>query len=222
MAMIATVQTAQAVVVTYNVSQTYAEPMLSYDTMFTGSFQYDTDTQTVSNLAGTLTQAMTCAGGGGVCNTLSLDNQLHAEYDATLGGLLVTTFKNTDTNTLSTMGGGDGWSPDSMPMYYGYPTGINPENAYARVFVNTTDPTAALTQAQINMLAYADCNPGSMMGAGMCMTGTTVEGYGQLGSMSGYPISQTIEVAPVPVPAAVWLFGSGLLGLVRVARRKAS
>lgn len=27
-------------------------------------------------------------------------------------------------------------------------------------------------------------------------------------------------VAPVPVPAAVWLFGSGLLGLVGVARRK--
>ena len=29
------------------------------------------------------------------------------------------------------------------------------------------------------------------------------------------------SVAPVPVPAAVWLFGSGLLGLAGVARRKA-
>ncbi len=29
-----------------------------------------------------------------------------------------------------------------------------------------------------------------------------------------------IELTPVPVPAAVWLFGSGLLGLVGVARRK--
>lgn len=28
------------------------------------------------------------------------------------------------------------------------------------------------------------------------------------------------DVAPVPVPAAVWLFGSGLLGLVGIARRK--
>jgi hypothetical protein len=27
-------------------------------------------------------------------------------------------------------------------------------------------------------------------------------------------------VSPVPIPAAVWLFGSGLLGLVGMARRK--
>jgi len=32
--------------------------------------------------------------------------------------------------------------------------------------------------------------------------------------------SQTVQLAAVPVPAAVWLFGSGLLGLVRIARRK--
>jgi len=33
-------------------------------------------------------------------------------------------------------------------------------------------------------------------------------------------ITYTYDVAAVPVPAAVWLFGSGLLGLVGVARRK--
>jgi hypothetical protein len=30
-----------------------------------------------------------------------------------------------------------------------------------------------------------------------------------------------VDLMPVPVPAAVWLFGSGLLGLVGVARRRA-
>lgn len=33
-------------------------------------------------------------------------------------------------------------------------------------------------------------------------------------------VSITTDVSAVPVPAAVWLFGSGLLGLVGVARRK--
>ena len=33
-------------------------------------------------------------------------------------------------------------------------------------------------------------------------------------------VSITADVPAVPVPAAVWLFGSGLLGLVGVARRK--
>jgi len=33
--------------------------------------------------------------------------------------------------------------------------------------------------------------------------------------------SYSLGVTAVPVPAAVWLFGSGLLGLVGVARRKA-
>jgi hypothetical protein len=32
----------------------------------------------------------------------------------------------------------------------------------------------------------------------------------------------TLSPAPIPVPAAVWLFGSGLLGLVGIARRKKS
>ena len=36
----------------------------------------------------------------------------------------------------------------------------------------------------------------------------------------GYTLHLEGTVAPIPVPAAVWLFGSGLLGLVGVARRK--
>ena len=31
-----------------------------------------------------------------------------------------------------------------------------------------------------------------------------------------------IEVSPVPLPAAIWLFGSGLIGLIGIARRKKS
>ena len=37
---------------------------------------------------------------------------------------------------------------------------------------------------------------------------------------AGLGLPGGLSVTPVPVPAAVWLFGSGLLGLVGVARRK--
>ena len=37
---------------------------------------------------------------------------------------------------------------------------------------------------------------------------------------NAYPFSVDLTVASVPVPAAVWLFGSGLLGLVGISRRK--
>jgi hypothetical protein len=36
------------------------------------------------------------------------------------------------------------------------------------------------------------------------------------------PLMAAVDVKAVPVPAAVWLFGSGLLGLVGVARRKSA
>lgn len=44
---------------------------------------------------------------------------------------------------------------------------------------------------------------------------TTLSGSMQV----NYWYTQEIEVAPVPLPAAAWLFGSGLLGLVGVAGR---
>jgi hypothetical protein len=59
------------------------------------------------------------------------------------------------------------------------------------IFVNTTDPTAALAQAQIDMLAYGDCTARGMM-MSTCMTGTTTAGYGRTGTMMGQPVSQVV------------------------------
>ena len=36
----------------------------------------------------------------------------------------------------------------------------------------------------------------------------------------GDPMARSGDVSAVPVPAAVWLFGSGLMGLLGLARRK--
>lgn len=217
----------QAHEVLYNVSMVFVEPQTDpKNTIFTGTFLFDEHSNTVSDLRGFLTQSMTGTGTGEPpfydMMQIELTHQLSVVADPVLGGLLVTTFLNNSTNTLSTLGGGDGWSPGTgLGLHYGISAGTaNPGNAYARIFVNTTDPTAALTQAQIDKLAYADCTPEGMMG-GSCMTGTTVAGYGALGTMDGYPISQTITVAvPEPETYALFLAGLGLLGAA--ARRRAA
>jgi hypothetical protein len=45
---------------------------------------------------------------------------------------------------------------------------------------------------------------------------------GEINTIAGYVDSTGQAASVVPVPAAVWLFGSGLIGLVGIARRKTS
>jgi hypothetical protein len=64
------------------------------------------------------------------------------------------------------------------------------------------------------------------LGNGKLRIGIHVTGFddGKSASFVNNPLSQFApipQVASVPVPAATWLLGSGLLGLVGVARRKA-
>jgi len=181
----------------YDVVETFHEPMTQpNDSIFTGTFTFDTTARTVSNLSGSLTQSMTKNGGvfGPPMTTVSLANQL-SSVAATLGGvdgLLVTTFALQTTNTFDP----SGFAPGGTE-YYGLSTGApNPKNggvgnAYAMIFVNTTDPTTALVQAQIDKLAYGDCTAGGMM-MNTCMTGTTMAGYGRTGTMMGQPVSQVV------------------------------
>jgi hypothetical protein len=188
------------VITRYSIVETFLEPDTQpNNSIFIGTFTLNSTTGTVSNLRGILSESMT--GGttpypNDTMTWLTLNNQLSSIFDQAAGGHLVTTFLLDVTNTLSTLGGGDGWSPGTgFGLHFGYPGGANPGNAYARIFVNVSDPTAPLTQAQIDRLAYADCAPGGMMGS-TCMTGTTIAGYGTVGTMSGFPISQVITRVP--------------------------
>ena len=175
----------------YSVVETFHEPMTQpNDTIFTGTFTFDATGKVVSNLMGSLTESMT----GPPMATVSLDYQL-SSTPVTLGGvdgLLVTTFALPTTNTFDP----SGFEPGGT-QYYGLSDGAqNPMmgglgNAYAMVFVNTTDPTTTLEQDQIDKLAYADCTAGGMMMT-TCMTGTTEAGYGQKGTMDGEPESQVV------------------------------
>ena len=178
----------------YTIVETFYEPMTQpNNSIFTGTFTYDATSKTVSNLTGSLTEAMSMSS---PMATVSLNNQL-SSVSTTLGGvngLLVTTFDLDTTNTFDP----SGFAPGGTE-YYGLSNGAtNPSsggvgNAYAMIFVNTADPTATPVQAQINMLAYADCTAGGMM-MDTCMTGTTVAGYGRVGTMNGYPQSQVITL----------------------------
>jgi hypothetical protein len=64
------------------------------------------------------------------------------------------------------------------------------------------------------MLSSADGNGDGIMGIPM-PTGGPFQGFN-----ANFSANMTSTAKPVPVPAAVWLFGSGLLGLVGIARRK--
>ena len=197
------------VITSYDVVETFYEPDTQpRNSIFIGSFTLNATTGTVSNLKGTLSESMTgdkIAYPNDTMNWLTLTNQLSA-VPVTLGGvdgLLVTTFLLPTTNTFTTAYGGDGWAPGTgFATYYGFPAAPNPKaggvgNAYVMIFVSTANPTAALTQAQIDKLAYADCAAGGMMGS-VCMTGTTIAGYGSIGSMSGHPVSQIITKGITP------------------------
>lgn len=210
-----------AAVSTYNVTTTWYEPDTQpKDTIFEGSFSYDSATKTITSLAGKLSESMT---GDNASNMtwLDLNYQLVSWYDSALGGTFAATFRNNNTATFL----GGTWTPqdgvDVGGVYSGFPVkGNNPGNAYALIFV-PDDPLVALTQAQINKLAYADCAPGGMMGA-VCMTGTSVAGYGSVGTMSGYPVSQFITAVPVPEADtyAMLSLGLALTGFIACRRRE--
>jgi len=207
---------AQAHEVTYSVTQMYNQVVYDVshpdaDTFFTGTFDFDPHTMTVSNLTGSLSQAMMAA--MGMPESRQLNYQLSSVYDATLGGLLVSAFYQNSTDVF--MGGG---------FATGGTTTFGNQNAYVTIFVNTVDPTAPLTEAQIAKLAYGDCTDGSLMGMGIgkttCMTGwkgdPSIDISG--GTMQGtWPITQTIAAVPEADTWAMLLAGLGLVGFA--ARR---
>jgi hypothetical protein len=53
-----------------------------------------------------------------------------------------------------------------------------------------------------------------------CDTCATLDTIGSYSATVRSTITYTFEPAVVPVPAAAWLFGSGILGLIGIARRK--
>lgn len=112
------------------------------------------------------------------------------------------------------MSAGDVWAGTSLQGAYNYNTdlaGMTAGQAAVGLFFNWNGSN------EIAVLEIFDCVGGICAGNGVAMANgpfagsvATFNGTGDAGTGTG----------DVPVPAAAWLMGSGLLGLVGVARRR--
>lgn len=87
--------------------------------------------------------------------------------------------------------------------------GAQPWNAGTSLISGTSvGPAGTITGTDLTSTLY-----------GKVVASSTVNGWG---FFNGTPYTEvfSMQFTAVPVPAAVWLFGSGLLGLVGIARRK--
>ena len=195
------IQSAQASLINYKVEAVFNEPQLSFNTVFTGSFVYNSVTHAISGLSGSLTEAMTGDGSDpSTMDTVPLTFQLASSSDGN-GGLLVSAFANNSTNVFK----GGGYATGGF-QYYDRPR-ANTHNAYVTIDVKlNSDPYKLSAPADLSKLAYGDCAAGGMMG-NTCMTGHVLGG-----TMGAKPFSETIQAVPEPEEYAMMLLGFGLVG----------
>ena len=129
---------------------------------------------------------------------------------------------NTQYSDLSASGSG-GWAPGQAIF-----NDLQSGQMLGSQAVYNTYPNWQSINVTLNSAGLADINAnlGSLYGIGGTCNSCYLSTDYLLGasSLDGQAVL-TLELEPisaVPVPAAVWLFGSGLFGLVGVARRKNS
>lgn len=204
---------------TYSVAAEFSETMTNgVDTFFNGTF--DWDGSSVTNLHGTMNSSMYPVNNVNpdYSSSFPLIN-LSYQLDGThISGNVVTAsvFKENTTNVYR--GGGYNGVASGFIKYGGdwgasqpvIPGETPNENAF---FTLTFDMTTM--KGVVDTMVYGDCTAGGLMQTG-CMageiTGTSL--------MAGTPLSLSITPTAVPVPAAVWLFGSALTGLIGFSRRQ--
>jgi hypothetical protein len=213
---------AQASLVNYNVQETFYEPAYggAQNTVFDGTFVYDTVAKSITNLIGNLSEAMTAGMNGGKQILLNLAYNPVASSVNTNGNITAHSFLLNTTSIYS-----DG-AYDTAAMFK--KAGI--ANAYATINVSADQLSGAnemLAASSFNKLFYGDCQPGGMMGP-LCMT-ALAPSVGP-GSMGGYVLSERVWAAAVtppvtppaavPLPPVVWTFLSGMIGLLSFGKQR--
>jgi len=206
----ANISTAQASNVSYGVTGIFDEPQTSIGhTTFLGSFNWDADSETVSNLQGSMNVTM---------HDPSMYPDLNLGYQlaqSVVGNIVTATVFLEDTSDVFMFGGYTAGDTMKYGTSFGptFEDGNTPnKNAYFSFAFDKTTMVGILDE-----VVYGDCTDGGLMGQ-MCMTGHSMEKVGFSGTMAAVPTS--ISISAVPVPAAVWLFGSALLGMIGVSRKR--
>jgi hypothetical protein len=202
--------------INYSVTETFYEPAYNgaQNTVFSGNFTYNTTASTITNLTGTLSEAMTPTSFGGPQELLNLIYDPAPSASDGNGGIIASAFLLNTTTTFSTNGPKfEHLAPYDSPtsaLTYGN------SNAYATIDVNAAQLSGAnstLPNSGFGNLYYGDCTSNGMMGLS-CMTGHGVAGTA--GTMGGYPISEVVvqTVASVPLPPTSWTFLGSLVGML--------
>jgi hypothetical protein len=116
-----------------------------------------------------------------------------------------------DVTTLNSLIGGTPGDTGSAVVAGNFPTSSNVFNVYT-----LNDPLMSDLGTSVNLYSYtgdgAKTKPAQAYTAGLI----TMTANGTLEAVAGS------TPPPVPLPAAIWLFGSGLLGFFGVGRRRAA
>jgi len=102
---------------------------------------------------------------------------------------------------------------DSMEAYGGASIELNPDNTLKSLLYEANE-------GLLGSLAYFDTYFLSFTGS--AFNGPKSKGSPTELKISGHWDESAVLITTVPIPAAVWLFGSGLLGLIGIARKKAA
>ncbi len=215
--MIVNISMAQATTLSYNVTGVFYEPQTQpLNTIFNGSF--DWDGAVVSGLHGSMNSSMYI--------TDNINPIPHVSYplmelnyqlaQSVVGDIVTTTVFLKNTTDVFSEGGyvaGHALRYGNSPAF-GLPADGNTpnDNAYFSFAFDKTSMAGILDE-----MVYGDCTAGGMMGQA-CMTGHSIAKVGYSGTMAAVPLS--LEISAVPIPAAVWLFGSALLGMLGVSRKR--
>jgi hypothetical protein len=206
---------------TYSVAAEFSETMTNgVDTFFNGTF--DWNGSSVTNLQGTMNSSMYPVNNVNPnyktsFPLMNLSYQLDGTH--TSGNVVTSTVFLKNTTDVYRGGGYDGTTTAATGFIkYGGKFG----SAMPVIPGETPNENALFTLAfdkttmagVVDSMAYGDCTKGGLMAGNLCMAGEITG----TSAMAGTPLS--LSITAVPIPAAVWLFGGALTGLIGISRRK--